>query len=259
MYKEFETRTSYKYLREVIANLKEPICILGGWAVFLHANQKFQKAQGRPYLGSRDIDLGFNMSGDLRQSVLAQTISILTEKLNFKPLSFRFVKEIHTETEEEIDDGNMIPAHFVFPMCVDLIVDSIPLGFKKVFGFVPIDEPLLKAVFDRKEFVILKEFEKKLLLPKPEILLAMKINSLPDRDKEHKRVKDLCDIFALAWYSDVKLEEINLSKYIPESIIKKCLKSVEDDDFQRAAAQLGHDKEEVRNVFEAILTRQERK
>jgi hypothetical protein len=81
MYKEFETRTSYKYLKEVINNLKEPICILGGWAVFFHVNNKFEKEQGRPYLGSRDIDLGFNI--ELNQSTLANTIKILTEKLKF--------------------------------------------------------------------------------------------------------------------------------------------------------------------------------
>jgi hypothetical protein len=50
MYKEFETKTSFKYLKEVINSLKEPICILGGWAVFFHVNKKFQEAQGRPYL-----------------------------------------------------------------------------------------------------------------------------------------------------------------------------------------------------------------
>ena len=114
MYKEFETKTSYNYLRNVIKNLNEPICILGGWAVFFHVNKNFEKSQGRPYLGSRDIDLGFNISGNLKQSALSKTILILTEKLNFKPLSFRLMKEIHIETEEEIKDGQIVPAHFIF-------------------------------------------------------------------------------------------------------------------------------------------------
>ena len=65
MYNEFETRISYNYLKEVIKNLDEPICILGGWAIFFHVNKKFEKEKGRPYLGSRDIDLWFNVSGDL--------------------------------------------------------------------------------------------------------------------------------------------------------------------------------------------------
>ncbi|MBI2542492.1 hypothetical protein HYV80_07350 [Candidatus Woesearchaeota archaeon] len=252
MYKEFETRTSYNYLKEVIKNLNEPICILGGWAVFFHVNEKFEKAQGRPYLGSRDIDLGFNISGDLKQSALSQAISILTKNLNFKPLSFRLVKEIHTETEEEIKNGEIVQAHFVFPMYVDLIVDSIPRDFREIFGFSPIDEPLLKTVFEKKEFVIIKKFGNKLLLPKIGVLLAMKASSIPNRDREHKKIKDICDMFALAWYSDIKLANVNLTKYVSKNNLKKCLKSITQDGLEKSAAQIGHDKEELKRIINLI-------
>src|SRR3989338_8134030 len=113
MYREFETETSYKYLQEVISSLDEPICILGGWAVFFHANKKFEKAQGRPYLGSRDIDLGFEMS-DAGKNVMKKSISVLTEKLRFRQVSFRLLKEIHTETEEELEDSKTVPSYFIF-------------------------------------------------------------------------------------------------------------------------------------------------
>ena len=81
MYREFETKTSYKYLKEVIGSLNEPICMLGGWAVFFHVNKKFEEAQGRPYIGSRDIDLGFHIKesssdDELKDSALNQTINI---------------------------------------------------------------------------------------------------------------------------------------------------------------------------------------
>ncbi|MBU3913360.1 MAG: hypothetical protein KKE50_04665 [Nanoarchaeota archaeon] len=252
MYKEFETRTSYNYLKEVINSLNEPVCLLGGWAVFFHVNNKFQKAQGMPYLGSRDIDLGFHIEDDLTNSILHQTISILKGKLKFQPLSFRMMKEIHTETAEEIKEGEIVPAHFIFPMYVDLIVDTIPKSFKSAFGFDPIDEPLLKIAFEKDENVIMKEFEKKLLLPKPELLLAMKINSLPNRDKEHKRIKDLCDIFALAWYTDINLNELDLSKYVSKKSIKTCNKLITDDDLEKVAVQLGHDKEEIKRVIDIV-------
>ena len=254
MYKEFETRTSYNYLKEVIGNLKEPVCILGGWAVFFHVNKRYENALGRPYLGSRDIDLGFSIKADLKQSALAQSIKVLTRKLNFKPLSFRLVKEIHTETEEEIGDGEKIPAHFIFPMYVDLIVDVIPKDFKKVFGFNPINEPLLKAVFERDEFILLKEFGRRLLLPKPELLLAMKTSSLPNRDKVHKRIKDICDIFALAWYTGLKLDEINLAKYVKDSSLKKCKGILTKEDYNNASAQIGHDAEEIKRVLDILLS-----
>ena len=251
MYKEFETKTSYNYLKEVINSLDEPICILGGWAVFFHVNKKFEEAQGRPYLGSRDIDLGFNVNRDLTKSVLFRSIKILTEKLGFKPLSFRLVKEIHTETEEEVEDKT-VPAHFIFPMYVDLIVDTIPKDFKKVFGFSPIDEPLLKTVFEKKEFKIMKELGRKLLLPKPELLLAMKANSLPNRDKEHKKTKDICDMFALAWYSEINVKDIDLTKYTSRDNINECLKSISDEDFEKAALQIGHKKEELKRVIRSV-------
>jgi hypothetical protein len=250
MYNELETRTSYKYLKEVINGLKEPICILGGWAVFFHVNKRFEKAQGRPYLGSRDIDLGFNV----KTSTLAETIKTLTEKLKFKPLSFRLMKEIHTETEEEINEGETVPAYFIFPMCVDLIVDSIPADFKSIFGFNPIDEPLLKIVFEKKEYVILRKFEKKLLLPKPELLLAMKINSLPNRDREHKRIKDICDIFALAWYTGLNPEKLGLLRYLKKSSLKKCSRAINKEDYLKAGTQIGHDAQEINRVFDIILS-----
>ena len=250
--------------------------MLGGWAVFFHVNNRFQKAQGRPYLGSRDIDLGFHvrnapyscisehpenpkhpqgfldMEEDLTKSALSHAISILKENLNFKPFCFRMMKEIHTETEEEIREGESVPAHFIFPMYVDLIVDTIPRNFKKTFGFDPIDEPLLKIAFEKGEHVIMTEFEKKLLLPRPELLLAMKINSLPGRDKEHKKIKDLCDIFALAWYTNINLNELDLSKYVSKKSIKKCQNLIADYDLEKVAVQLGHDKEEIKRVIDII-------
>jgi len=252
MYEDFETKTSYKYLQEVIKNLQEPVCMLGGWAVFFHANKRFQEAQGRPYLGSRDIDLGFHISDDLEKSALAQSIKILKEKLNFRPLSFRLFKEVHTETEEEIQEGQKIPACFTFPMYVDLIVDNIPENFKELMGFDPIDEPLLKFAFEDKENQdLIEEFDRKLLLPTPELLLAMKIKSLPDRDKEHKRIKDICDIFALLWYSDIEHGEAKkkVLEFVSEDDINKCLDKIEKDDLQKASPQVNHSVEEIERVL----------
>lgn len=255
MYDEFETRISYKYLVEVIGSLKEPICILGGWAVFFHVNDKFKDAQGRSYLGSRDIDLGFSIGSDLKQSALAETIQILKKKLKFRPLSFRLMKEIHTETEEELTDGKKVPAHFIFPMYVDLIVDRIPEDFQQTFGFDPIDEPLLKFVFENRKYVLVREFGKKLLLPKPELLLAMKIASLPARDMAHKRIKDMCDIFALAWYTGLNPENTNLEVFLSKSKIEKCFRTLSKEDCLQAGMQLGHSADEIERVFTVLLSK----
>jgi hypothetical protein len=261
MYLEFETRTSYKYLKQVISALEEPICILGGWAVFLHVNKNFQKAQGRPYLGSRDIDLGFNLDKNatveqMKNSALAKSLDVLQNKLKFKSVSFRLLKEIHTETEEEIEEGKIIPAHFIFPMYVDVLVDNIPAKFKEVFRFQPADEPLLRFAFEdgkyRKE---LKEFNKRLLLPKPELLLATKFNALKHRDKEHKKIKDICDIFALLWYTEEKPEALRekIRSFISHQSLSKSIKSIDGSDYQKAANQLNHSPIEIRRVVEILL------
>ena len=114
MYPEFETRTSYKYLQKVISALEEPICIIGGWAVFFHVNKSFQKAQGRPYLGSRDIDLGFHLDNNatieqMKNSSLEKTASNLKEsvmaleKLSEKDFTKENVKNILMKITDRLE------------------------------------------------------------------------------------------------------------------------------------------------------------
>ncbi len=260
MYLEFETKTSYKYLKQVISALEEPICILGGWAVFLHVNQNFQKAQGRPYLGSRDIDLGFHLDKkatveQMKDSALAKSLDILQNKLKFKSVSFRLLKEIHTETEEELGEGKIIPAHFIFPMYVDVLVDNIPAKFKEVFHFQPADESLLRFAFaDGKYREELKEYGKQLWLPKPELLLATKLNALKMRDKEHKKVKDICDIFSLVWYSKEKPQELQkkVTQFLPSKNIPRIISTIDEADYQKASVQLNHTPPEIKRVIETL-------
>ena len=257
MYAEFETRTSYKYLQKVISALEEPICILGGWAVFLHVNKNFKKAQGRQYLGSRDIDRGFHLDKNatieqMKNSALSKSLDILQDKLKFKSVSFRLLREVHTETEEEIEEGKIIPAHFIFPMYVDVLVDNIPTKFKDVFRFQPADEPLLSFVFEeQKHREELKEFHKKLWLPKPELLLATKLNALKHRDKEHKKVQDICDIFALLWYSKEKPQELKkrIVQFLTAKKIRASTSTIQKDDYQKASLQLNHSVEEIQRVI----------
>ena len=260
MYLEFETRTSFKYLKQVISALEEPICILGGWAVFLHVNKNFQKAQGRPYLGSRDIDIGFHLDKkatveQMKNSSLAKSLDILQNNLKFKSVSFRLLKEVHTETEEEIREGKIIPAHFIFPMYVDVIVDNIPVKFREVFHFQPADEPLLHFAFeDEKYREELKEFNKKLWLPKPELLLATKFNALRHRDKEHKKIKDICDIFALLWHSQDKPEELKekANLFVARQLLSESIKTITESDYQKASSQLNYTPSEIRRIVEIV-------
>ena len=193
----------------------------------------------------------------MKKSPLAKSLYILENKLKFQSISFRLLKEIHTETEEEISEGKTIPAHFIFPMYVDLLVDNIPAKFKEVFHFQPADEPLLSFVFnDRKYREEIKEFGKILWLPKPELLLATKLNALSLRDKEHKKIKDLCDIFALLWYTKEKPQEIKkkVIQFIKPKNIAKVIKGVTEEDYQKASFQLNHSPDEIKRVIELITS-----
>jgi len=73
LYAEYETDTSFDYLEKIIKILEEPICILGGWAVYLTVNDKFKEDLGPEYLGSRDIDLGFHIDPELNEKELSKS------------------------------------------------------------------------------------------------------------------------------------------------------------------------------------------
>lgn len=137
-------------------------------------------------------------------------------------------------------------------MYVDVLVDNIPKKFKEVFHFQPADEPLLRFAFeDETHREELKEFNKKLWLPKPELLLATKLNALQYRDKEHKKIKDICDIFALLWYSKENPDSFKkkTSQFLPLQTIENNLKIITETDYQKASIQLNHTPSEVKRVI----------
>lgn len=194
MYEPHEIDISYKYLKTVVGRLEEPICLIGGWAVYHQVNRNFKKITGRNYIGSRDIDLGFHFEKDwsekdMQDSTFAKSLQIIEEELGFVPVGFRYLKEFHIETEKELSEDEMktTPSHFVFPLYIDPIVDIIHPKFYEVFKFNPVDEPLIEMVFTEKaNRMTEKSFGKNLWLPEPHVLLATKLNSVIGRDKEHK-------------------------------------------------------------------------
>jgi len=264
LYSKFETETSYQYLQQIISILHEPICILGGWAVYLTVNDNFHKDQGRDYLGSRDIDLGFDINKNLgkeqlKNTTIAQSLSLIMKE-GFKPQGFRYYKEINYETGKELtpEETKRTPTHNIFTMYIDPVVDEIHPSFRDVFGFLPIDEPLLTPVLKekrcRKE---LKEFNKLLWIPTPEILLATKVKSVLNRTKDEKLIKDVCDIYALSWYSGKNFQDIKdeSRKYVNQEILTKLhgmLKS-EKEVFEKAQIAMDIDAETIKNLFEDLI------
>ncbi len=259
MYEPYETGISYKYLKTVVERLEEPICLIGGWAVYNTVNKNFKITTGRDYIGSRDIDLGFHFEKDwsekeLRESTFAKSLRIIEKELGFAPVGFRYIKEFHIETEKELSENEVktTPLHFVFPLYIDPVVDIIHPKFYEVFKFNPVDEPLLEMVFEEKANRITeKTFGKNLWLPKAHILLATKLNSVISRDKEHKRLKDIADIFALLWFSDAEISKIksNLLEFYGRGNIKKIIGSISKQEIMNVGSIIGFSWEEVDRVL----------
>jgi len=264
LYDDYETEISFKYLKEVVNILDDPICILGGWAVYFTVNERMKADRTMGYLGSKDIDLGFHIDKTvtdkfLKKTPIAKTITVL-EQNGFKPLSFRYYKDISIETGKELtkEQSVITPIHDIFQIYVDLIVDEIHPTFKKTFGLNPIDESLLKHVFkDRRNRTELKEFEKMLWLPIPEILLATKIKSLPNRTKDNKKIKDLCDIYSLGWYSVKNLEQLKdgVSHFNTKKERDKVLKCIKTEEYLLDSCQqvMGVEKETIKNLVIDLL------
>jgi len=264
LYSKIETELSYKYLKQIASVLKQPICILGGWAVYLTVNENFQKDQGRDYLGSRDIDLGFHINKksdkeQLKNTTIAHSLSSM-KKEGFKPLGFRLYKEINYETGKELtpEEIQTTPTHNIFTMYIDPIVDEIHPSFRDVFGFSPVDEPLLTPVFTEKRYrKELKEFNTLLWIPTPEILLATKVKSVLNRTKDEKLIKDMCDIYALSWYSGTNFQDMKgqFRKHIKHEFLIKIqgMLQSEKEVFQKAQTAMDIDAETIKNLIEDLI------
>jgi hypothetical protein len=252
MYDKKETDISYKYLKSIISKLDEPIIIIGGWATYFTVNKNYKKEFGVNYIGSRDVDLGFNTVESFKE-----TSSIL-EKDGFEFISFRYLKEISYETGKELTkkESMTIPIYNIFSMYVDLVISETDSKLEKKLGFVPIDEPLIKLVFaNKKHRTELIEFRKKLWLPSPDLLLTTKINAIVNRTKDHKRVKDYCDIIAICLYSQANTN--NLVSFVKENAIKeriiKLKEIINQEELKQVSNILRIDIDIINNVINKLV------
>lgn len=256
-YTDIETQTSYEYLQKIVSILEEPICLIGGWAVFLTVNSQYQKRFKKPYLGSKDIDLGFHLDEkwtqkELKISSFSRALKRLEED-GYENVGFRMVKHLDRETGIPLTKTEQFqkPLYDQFDMFIDLMVDNPVPSFKETFQMNPIDEPLLKHIFAAKEDrVELKEFSRKLWVPKPAILVATKIKALPGRNKEHKRMKDIHDITALLLFSEQnkKIPE-EITNYVSKEEIEKTLNSITKEEKELVEKTLQLSKNEMKSVL----------
>ncbi|MFB6236555.1 MAG: nucleotidyl transferase AbiEii/AbiGii toxin family protein [Halopenitus sp.] len=260
------TELSEQELQSVFESVEPPVCLLGGWAVHLHVNPGFRSEHGREYIGSRDIDIGVHVNDNWTNEELpgrpvGESITAI-EALGYTKSRFGFVQNFHRDTQERIDEdeASEYGMHEVFQVYVDVIPDTTELdAFREVFGFKPPAEPLLAPVFEENMGERLSEYlswspsAEKLIVP-PELLAAMKIRSLPDRDKSHKRVKDVADLHALLWYVKEYTEmKTDALEYVSDSNLEQLEEAVGGAVFEDAANLVQIEPQLISNSINRLL------
>ena len=231
------------------------------WAGPSTVNTGYRASTGASYHGSKDIDLGFHLeegaTGEtLRGSALARAVESL-RGMGFRSMGVRLFKEYHRETRVVLSeaDAKKTPSYNIFHLYVDLLVDSAPGGVKKAIGITPFDEKMLAHVFKGGMYRTIDEFPARVIVPSPPLLLAMKTISLPGRTKDHKKHKDIMDMYALIWHSGVPMKSLrhDVSGLVPAGGAARALSSIGGPDYEQGADALGVGREEVEAVVGGFL------
>ncbi|MCL4518001.1 MAG: hypothetical protein M1587_02260 [Thaumarchaeota archaeon] len=131
------------------------------------------------------------------------------------------------------------------------MVDTDDARRHSLVGFSIAEEPLLKKVFFEDRKSVSKEFGSEIWMPDPALLLEMKINSMPDRPQDDKRMKDLSDICALLLYSGVKPSELSNGLETREKF-RQAISGVSEHEWDRVAGILDEQKLDLKRIVREI-------
>jgi hypothetical protein len=92
------------------------------------------------------------------------------------------------------------------------------------------------------------------MVPTAEMMLAMKLNSIGNRNKDHKRIKDLCDIAALVLFSGEDRDELvdRGSAGADPAQLRAARLALNDDDYAQASGFLGVSEDAIRSIIERL-------
>ena len=266
-YSDEVTQFSENELQRLLEVAAQPVVLLGGWAVHLHVTGPFEAEHGRQYIGSRDIDLGVHVDPEwdvetLQSKPVARTLTAIESELSYNRGRFGFYQYFHRMSKDRLSDEEAAeyPQHEIFRVDIDVLPSTEELDvFADAFGFRPPAEPLLNPVFSNGQFKNLDEFvgwdvPADVRLAPRAILAAMKIRAFPERDKSHKRLKDLADLHALVWYgSDFQQVRTEVVAHLTEEDIARFTDAVTNEAFVNAAMLIDVDTAGLRNSIQQLL------
>lgn len=214
-YSDVLTRESERRLKAIVGQLPTPVAIIGGHGVRLRTSPAWKRQFNEEYFGSRDIDLLYRVEKEwtereFRESAAAACGQRIRDA-GFKPAGvFRF--ELYLDNDgKELAEAPQPPKQAGLDFQI-LSLDPM-VGYphplrKKVMGFEAAEETILAEVFtDKGQGTRLKGW-RNVILPTAPALIASKLYWLPQRTKDDKRRKDLCDIYALAQYGGSTAKDI---------------------------------------------------
>ena len=198
LYDERITKLSLDNLITISDLTNFPICVCGGWAVYYTINDIFKEKKNREYIGSQDIDIGFSLKPmmtktEFKSTNLFKTLKIL-ESNGFEPEGFRYRKDVAYGKLGIEDD---MEKNETFALYVDILVNSYPPSLNDLYPNCFFEVPLIEQVYNNtKHQVKMSSISDNLFIPTREIIIAMKIHSLPSRGNvRHKMVKDICHLY----------------------------------------------------------------
>ncbi|MBD3405287.1 MAG: hypothetical protein GF411_04010 [Candidatus Lokiarchaeota archaeon] len=261
IYERMETDASFDALKILANELPEPLILMGGWAVNLTVNKSYSEEHNAPYLGSRDVDLGFHIDVDasieeLKDSNFSKTLGILKAIGYWESGTSRFCRIRDKRTGKTLSEkeAGEIPFFDLFYLYIDPIVDRIHPKNDEVFKIKPIDEPLLSDAIDHGRMIEIQISGKILLVPQPDVLLAMKLSSFSNRTKDDKKIKDACDIYALIWHSGIPAKDIISSvKQDYPDLITKVMDQFSEDLINKASYHLGIEPDQFNGVISQLF------
>lgn len=259
LYPSGEVDLSRRYLESIFRGDAEP-CLLGGWAVYYTVNERYRAATGRDYIGSRDIDVGFHVQPEWTKDELkSSAFSLFLRRMEdhgFQSQSFRLFRDFDESLEPlSSDEANRKADYEIVKLYLDPIVDNIHSLMPEVFGFTPVDEPILETAFKDELFNVQSIGGLQISVLNPQSLLATKLNSVISRTQDHKKLKDLADIYSLAWHSGLSIAEMkaSLRRLIPNIKQHPVLRRVKKNEYEEVSRVLGIEQREIRRVFRELV------